>query len=153
MRMTVLSCAVVLSSCASSKDALITTDNEEIDPDQIVEIKVVVEKCAVPDLKTYFDFDSDEISKADNLDQLARCLTDGPLRTSKVLLIGSTDPLGPNAYNEKLGLARARKVGAYLMKQGVGEKRIKYVSVGKTHASGKRQEYPKDRRVDINVIF
>jgi hypothetical protein len=137
----------------SSTQSIITTDDEEIDPEEIMDIDVVVEKCAVPDLKTYFEFDSDEIGKSENLDKLAQCLTAGPLRDSLILLVGHTDRIGSKSYNEKLGLARARKVAAYLIERGVGEKRIKYLSQGKTRSSGNPRKFRSDRRVDISLLL
>jgi outer membrane protein OmpA-like peptidoglycan-associated protein len=80
-------------------------------------------------------------------------LVDGPLRSSRLLLVGSTDRVGPAEYNEKLGLSRAKKVAEYLSKHGVEEKRIKYLSVGKSKASPTRRGSPKDRQVDIHVFL
>jgi OOP family OmpA-OmpF porin len=143
--------------CAGSQTPIVTTEGEKIDPDEIIDVKVVVEKCAIPDLQTYFEFDSDEIESSDNLNKLAKCLTDGPLRASRILLIGSTDSVGSERYNDKLGLSRARKVAAYLIKLGVEEKRIKYTSIGKSKASASPgssvKDRSKDRRVDISVLL
>lgn len=143
---------VLLSACASTSGSIVTTDQEEIDPEDIMEIEVVVQKCAIPDLKTFFDFDSDEIETSENLDVLARCLN-GPLSTSRVLLVGRTDRVGSRHYNAKLGLARARKVGAYLIGKNVDQKRIKYQSSGEARASRKQTSNALDRRVDIHIIL
>jgi outer membrane protein OmpA-like peptidoglycan-associated protein len=141
--------ALFAAGCASTK--VVTIEGEEIASEDLMDIDVVVEKCAVPDLITYFDFDSDDIGRSDNLDSLARCITSGPLAGSEILLVGHTDRIGGARYNEKLGLSRAQKVAAYLIDRGVSERRIKYQSLGKTRASGNPQEYARDRRVEIFV--
>ncbi|MCC7385802.1 MAG: OmpA family protein [Deltaproteobacteria bacterium] len=144
-----------VAGCAANPKAaaIVTTEGEEIDPDGIMDIEVVVKTCAVPDLKTYFQFDSDELAAHQNLDQLAKCLSGGPLEGNRLVLVGHTDPLGSDDYNAKLGLARARKVARYLSERGVDPSRIKYESQGKARASGDPAHYPEDRRVDIIVLL
>lgn len=117
-------------------------------------MSLVVEKCGIPELKTFFHFGTAQIrSGHQNLDKLAECLVRGPLRTERLLLIGRTDPTGTEAFNRKLGLWRARSVGEYLIGKGVEAKRIEYRSAGKEGASPQPENYPNDRRVDIELLL
>jgi OmpA-OmpF porin, OOP family len=53
------------------------------------------------------------------LDELAAKLAAGYARIDRISLIGHTDRLGSDAYNDKLSLARANTVRAYLQGKGV----------------------------------
>jgi outer membrane protein OmpA-like peptidoglycan-associated protein len=111
---------------------------------------VVTQHCRIPDLKTFFEFDSVQIDRADHADlnALAKCLTDGPLSGSKVELIGHSDPMGSKKYNKKLSLRRAEEVARYLAKRGVPDERISVRAAGEADGSPKHQA----RRVDIKLI-
>lgn len=80
-----------------------------------------------------FDFDStslDENARA-ILRQQAAWIREFPEVRFKVY--GHTDAVGSNAYNQSLGLRRARAVVAYLSSQGIGRDRLEAVaSFGKT---------------------
>lgn len=147
---TALALVSLLAACASASQTIVTTEGEKIEPEDIMDLEVVAQKCSVPDLKTYFAFDSDEVAEHENLDRLAACLTTGPLQGTPVVLVGHTDSVGTEAYNEKLGLSRAKQVAGYLIDKGVDKKKIKFSSRGKSGA--KDEPYPEDRRVDINLL-
>jgi outer membrane protein OmpA-like peptidoglycan-associated protein len=85
------------------------------------------------------------------LEQLARCLTEGPLAGARVSLIGRADPLGDGAYNMQLGRDRARSVAYLLIERGVDPDRIDVLSRGERAASGRPVEWALDRRVDVHV--
>ncbi|KPF70111.1 hypothetical protein IP84_03590 [beta proteobacterium AAP99] len=53
------------------------------------------------------------------LDELAAKLAAGYARIDRITLIGHTDRLGNDAYNDRLSLARANTVRAYLQGKGV----------------------------------
>lgn len=106
--------------------------------------------CAGP--APFFRFDSARTAKADpTLQTLANCMKDGALKGKGIRLIGRADPRGTEEYNDKLGLERAKSVKDYLVKAGVEESRIETLSRGKDDASPDPEDWPKDRRVQIEL--
>ena len=67
-------------------------------------------------------------------------------------MIGRTDPRGTEEYNEKLGQERAKSVKDYLVKAGVEAARIETESRGKDDASPAPEDWPSDRRVQIELV-
>jgi peptidoglycan-associated lipoprotein len=112
-----------------------------------------------PDKKTVapaFDFDSAALDQQDRelLAQIAKCLTDGPLKGKGVALIGRADPRGEQEYNMTLGVSRADAVKRYLVDLGVGRERMRATSRGELDAVGTNEEgWAKDRRVDIELAL
>jgi len=99
-----------------------------------------------------FDFDQSELLPEDReiLDQVARCVTSGPLKGRALLLVGRADPRGEAEYNMVLGEHRADSVARYLESLGVPGDKIAETSRGKLDATGTDEEtWRKDRRVDI----
>jgi peptidoglycan-associated lipoprotein len=116
--------------------------------------KEIMDACniTVPDRAPKFDFDSSDLSSAEKaiLDQVAKCLTTGPLAGKNVKLIGRADPRGEQEYNMELGENRGSSVKRYLVSLGVDGKRMVLTSRGALDASGTDEEgWRKDRRVDI----
>lgn len=106
--------------------------------------------CAGP--APYFRFDSATTAKADpTLQTLANCMKDGALKGKTIRLVGRTDPRGTEEYNEQLGHERAKSVKKYLVKAGVDEGRVLTTSLGKEDASPAPQDWPSDRRVQIEL--
>lgn len=143
-----------LASCATT--AAVTGPNASAPggegEGEIELMTVVAEKCSIPELKAFFHFGTAEIkSGQENLDQLAACLVSGPLRDEKLLLVGHTDPTGPDDYNDQLALFRAKSVGDYLIQHGVAKERIAYQSLGKKDATSDPKQHASDRRVDIRL--
>src|SRR5262249_9610914 len=68
-----------------------------------------------------FDFDSSDLSppEKDLLSQVAKCLTEGPLKGKSIQLVGRADPRGEQEYNMELGEHRADQVKRYLSGLGV----------------------------------
>lgn len=101
----------------------------------------------------YFEFDSAEASGADQptMKTLATCMAEGPLKGKTIRLIGHTDPRGTEGYNEKLGLERAERVKQYLVNHGIEGKRVMVESAGEDEARPTRKDWPKDRRVEIEI--
>jgi len=101
-----------------------------------------------------FDYDKDELTTDDRavLDQLATCLTTGPLKGKAVALIGRADPRGTEEYNLGLGSRRASSVGAYLGRLGVGDPQMTVSTRGALEATGTDESgWKQDRRVDIQL--
>lgn len=111
-----------------------------------------VDQTAVKDEAPHFDFDESALSGQDTsvLQQVARCLTSGPLAGRHLQLIGRADSRGPIEYNFVLGASRASTVGKYLEQQGVQAMRMNETSRGELDAKGTDDATMReDRRVDI----
>jgi len=102
-----------------------------------------------------FAFDETVLTKTDAavLDQIATCLTTGPLANRHVKLTGRADPRGTEDYNMSLGAKRAHAVAAYLQQQKVSGTDLNETSRGALDATGTDEEsWAKDRRVDIALM-
>jgi peptidoglycan-associated lipoprotein len=101
-----------------------------------------------------FEFDSSLISTTDRseLDQLAQCMTTGPLAGKNVELVGRADPRGEAEYNMNLGATRASAVKVYLAKLGIASARLDTTSRGSLDATGHDETtWAVDRRVDLRL--
>jgi peptidoglycan-associated lipoprotein len=112
--------------------------------------------CAIEDTGTApkFDFDATQLSATDRneLDQLAKCMTTGPLAGKNVTLVGRADPRGEEEYNMALGARRATAVEHYLAQSGVAESRLPVTTRGALDAQGHdEQGWAADRRVDLRL--
>ncbi len=78
----------------------------------------------------YFSFNSARLSFWDEvvLDTIAKGLKGSQYR--EIRLHGSTDPLGSEAYNKKLGLRRSLAVKRYLVSRGLPPKKLRALSWG-----------------------
>ena len=79
-----------------------------------------------------YDFDSDVVrpEAKTNLRELAASLEKYP--GSDLLIVGHTDPLGSEAYNQTLSERRANAAASYLRSQGVSGSRIATRGLGET---------------------
>jgi peptidoglycan-associated lipoprotein len=101
-----------------------------------------------------FDFDSALLSAPDRseLDQLAKCMTTGPLKGKNVELVGRADPRGEEEYNMNLGAIRANAVEYYLAQLGIARSRFTTTSRGALDAQGHDEAtWAVDRRVDLRM--
>ncbi|MBS2013370.1 MAG: OmpA family protein [Deltaproteobacteria bacterium] len=101
-----------------------------------------------------FEYDSAALGEDDRrlLAEVAKCLTEGPLRGKGVTLVGRADPRGEPEYNFTLGGSRADTVHRYLVDLGVGRDRLVATSRGELDATGKDEAgWAKDRRVDVEL--
>ncbi len=107
--------------------------------------------CAGP--TPYFDFDSTKStpSSQPTMQTLVNCMKSGPLTGKGILLVGHTDPRGSSEYNAKLGLERAERVKTYLVNNGVERARIDTISDGSEDASPFPKDWPRDRRVGVQL--
>jgi len=109
---------------------------------------------AVTTANPTFDTDQDELTPDDRkiLDQIATCLTTGPLKGKSVSLIGRADPRGTEEYNLGLGSRRAASVHQYLARLGVGAPQLAVTTRGALDATGSDEaSWQADRRVDIQL--
>lgn len=101
-----------------------------------------------------FDFDRFELLPEDRdvLDQVASCLTTGPLRGRTVQLVGRADPRGTEEYNLGLGTRRAESVLQYLQHLGVSPGQLSQTTRGALDATGTDEAgWREDRRVDLRL--
>jgi len=102
-----------------------------------------------------FDFDDSSLLPQDRaiLDQVAKCVTVGPLKGRSLRLTGRADNRGTEEYNLVLGAHRANTVERYLAALGVAAPRLQETSRGELDAKGNDEAARRsDRRVDIDLI-
>jgi peptidoglycan-associated lipoprotein len=181
MKTTILLLAVAAAGAGCSKDkpaAVKTTPDVAVKPDKPDPPPLAIDKdtqispgiamsgdlatmcnikaaAARPNPTTpQFDYDKDELTPDDRtaLDQLATCLTTGPLKGKAVALIGRADPRGTEEYNLGLGSRRAASVGQYLGRLGVAAPQLAVSTRGALEAAGTDEaSWKQDRRVDIQL--
>jgi peptidoglycan-associated lipoprotein len=101
-----------------------------------------------------FDFDDADLLPEDRdvLEQIARCVTTGPLKGRALNLVGRCDPRGEVEYNMVLGDYRAESVSDYLARLGVDPAAMARTTRGDLDAEGKDEDgWQRDRRVDISL--
>ncbi len=101
-----------------------------------------------------FDFDTSALLPEDRsvLEQIASCVTVGPLKGDALKLVGRADPRGEVEYNFSLGEHRAAAVETYLSGLGVAKAKMVETSRGKLDATGMDEAgWARDRRVDIAI--
>ena len=101
-----------------------------------------------------YDFDSDRVraEAATNLHNLAASLDKYP--NTNLLIVGHTDSVGADAYNQSLSDRRARAAADYLASQGVARTRLQTAGRGESEPvasndseSGRAQ----NRRVEVAI--
>ena len=73
---------------------------------------------------------------------------------AEVTLIGRADRSGPDKYNDRLALARAKRIQRELVRAGVVEKRVEVIALGEHQPIVKTKDGVrelKNRRVDVIV--
>jgi outer membrane protein OmpA-like peptidoglycan-associated protein len=102
-----------------------------------------------------FGYDRFALETADRqvLEQVANCLTAGPLKGKKVQLVGRADPRGTDEYNLALGNNRAQTVGDFLTELGVAQGQVAVMTRGALDATGRdERSWQLDRRVDLRLV-
>jgi peptidoglycan-associated lipoprotein len=101
-----------------------------------------------------FDYNDFELLPADRdvLQQVAECLTNGPLQGKALKLVGRADPRGTEEYNLGLGTRRAHTVAQYLEQLGVHRTQLAETTRGALDARGTDEDsWRVDRRVDLDL--
>lgn len=117
---------------------------------------VVMPTQVVFQAETLFDFDRSVIKPEGRrvLDGFVTSLNGSGARYDTVIVIGHTDSVGTDAYNQRLGLRRAEAVKAYMISRGIDARSIRTDSRGKKEpvADNRTAEgRAKNRRVVIEV--
>jgi peptidoglycan-associated lipoprotein len=108
-----------------------------------------------------FEFDEANVRPEDQpvLEKFA-AVVKGYYPNAIVTVEGFTDPAGSRAYNERLGMARAEAVKAYLLTQGLTDVQVRVVSYGeetdrlvRPDASGPGAEGQENRRVSLVIDY
>jgi peptidoglycan-associated lipoprotein len=159
--------AVTIAACASDKtpahdassappaDSNATARN---DADTTIQISEDFRReCQLPNAPQeapHFDYADATLHArgANILDDVAKCLSEGPLKGRAMTIIGRTDPRGSAAYNKQLSASRADAARDYLVQRGVATSNIRIVARGEQGAMGKDEEtWALDRRVDFEL--
>lgn len=128
--------------------------------DDATDVKISEElrrQCQLPEAPAdapKFNYDEAALTPGgrDTLQDVARCLAEGPMKGRTVTIIGRADPRGTEQYNQELGMDRAQATRDYLVARGVPEGQIELVSRGEGGAQGTNEaSWALDRRVDIEV--
>jgi peptidoglycan-associated lipoprotein len=132
--------------------ALPVSQHVQASPDVVRECKLraSTEQEAAPK----FGFDQAELTADDRtvLQQIAECVTHGPLRGKNLQLVGRADPRGTDEYNMGLGDRRAHSVGMYLERLGVAAAAVTTATRGALDATGHDETtWRLDRRVDVEL--
>ncbi len=89
---------------------------------------------------------------ANILDDVAKCLSSGPLKGRTMSIIGRTDPRGSAEYNKELSANRANAARDYLVQHGVTTSNIRVIARGAQGAMGNDEaSWALDRRVDFEL--
>jgi adhesin transport system outer membrane protein len=103
---------------------------------------------------TLFDFDKSvlKVGGVAKLDELVAKIKG--MELDVVIATGHTDSVGSDAYNQRLSLARAEAVKAYLVSNGVDVKRVQTVGKGESEPiadNASAEGRAKNRRVEVTV--
>lgn len=113
-------------------------------------------ECSLPNAQNapHFDYADATLHArgANILDDVAKCLTDGPLRGHVMTIIGRTDARGSAEYNKELSANRAEAARNYLLQHGVAAASVRILARGAQGAQGTdEQTWALDRRVDFEL--
>jgi outer membrane protein OmpA-like peptidoglycan-associated protein len=100
----------------------------------------------------FFDFDSDNLRPESHLelDRLARILIENP--DLDVEIMGHTDDVGSNEYNQELSKSRARSVMRYLVLSGYPTEKITFRGYGEIRPLAPNDS-PEGRQLNRRVEF
>ncbi len=73
----------------------------------------------------------------------------------KIKILGYTDDLGTEKFNNELSTMRAKTIYNYLNKRGISYERMEYIGLGKSnplYKNNSEEERAKNRRVEIFIV-
>lgn len=113
----------------------------------------LAQMCNLPGTNAFFKFDSDRLDQdaKDRLQRIASCVSTGRAKGKNLMIVGYTDPQGPDEYNRRLGMSRAEAVERYLRTLGVKSSRVELISKGEAGATREPMAWPLERRVTIRL--
>jgi outer membrane protein OmpA-like peptidoglycan-associated protein len=89
---------------------------------------------------------------ANVLDDVAKCMSSGPMKGRVMTIIGRTDARGSAEYNKQLSANRAEAARNYLVERGVAAANVRIIARGAQGAQGTDEEtWALDRRVDFEL--
>jgi outer membrane protein OmpA-like peptidoglycan-associated protein len=150
---------VVLNSAyASASTSVIGTVKQEKASEDVVKEHFEVAIAAQPpkpiSFTLYFETATDEFTPESKV-EVQRLLDEMARRESPdITVIGHTDLVGDNSYNDELSLQRAERVKSILMGMGIPEERIRVAGRGKREPivqTPDGADEPRNRRVEITV--
>jgi type IX secretion system PorP/SprF family membrane protein len=103
-----------------------------------------------------FEFNSTALDgeTTEYLDELAKALIDNP--ELKIKLVGHTDNVGSEKFNQRLSINRAQTLKSYLVEKGVGAERITAEGKGMKEPLNKNEteeDQAKNRRVELTILY
>jgi peptidoglycan-associated lipoprotein len=133
-----------------------STRTASSDRDTTIQLSAdIMRECRLPTAPAElprFELDQATLRGPDKnvLDDVANCLTEGPLQNRTITIVGRADPRGSEAHNHELGASRAEAARNYLLAKGVSDKKLLVISRGEEGASGTAEEvWSLERRVDL----
>ncbi len=147
-----------LVACGSSLPTAQRYDHVLVGHESKVEVEILrdlANACRIPNTRAYFGFQKTELDDdgMELVDQVARCLTNGPMVGRTILVTGHTDRVGDPVSNHRVGLERSKTVAQELRLRGVPANRIFVRSRGKTEATGRTERDRRDdRKIDIDLV-
>lgn len=111
--------------------------------------------CDVPAAEVFFEFDSAKLTEdaRARMTKIADCVKSDRLKGQQLAVVGHASPVGPDEYNEQLGMSRAESVQQFLVKQGVSADRLSVDALGEKRAPDALddQRWPYGRRVELRI--
>lgn len=110
----------------------------------------IVQRCqGMSDAQIQFETDTTKLPQEarDRLNDLSRCLSEGPLAREKVAIVGYAESSGAADFNYELAGNRAEAVLSFLGQQGVPSDRMQPLSMPPSAASAQ----PTERRVAVRL--
>lgn len=103
---------------------------EEVEPQAIVNL---VDQRIIINQRVYFDFDTANLQTRSHaiLDEVAAVILEHP-EIETVTIVGHTDSVGSDAYNQDLSQRRARAVQTYLQQRGLDANRLNARGAGES---------------------
>ncbi len=102
----------------------------------------------------YFDFDKSNLSTVSK-NEMRKFINENKNKINRYLVIGHTDTMGTNAYNDYLSLDRAKTIKKLLINLGIKSQNIKIFGKGEKDLKVKTKDetpHPVNRRAEISPL-